>query len=315
MNINDYLPKVLHHGDFMKEMSKCDNTEQKYRNTYVAYLDVLGYKNLITKLGESAPNFIFSSLCSAFASLRAAKANLRVTIFSDSIIIEGGFEHPATFWTIAEELKRLQFHLLQKKILIRGGIAFGKHFSKNNIVVSPTLIEAYMLEQNAIDPMIMISKEAFNNSHNDIFTEEGCNFIKVENVKMKVRPELIDRDSSGNSFLSLIPSHVELDFLKYGIHPDMKNIDTHREHCITQGNNVLEKIQNSLKEMRNENTAKPEVMRKINFIINQWNNYLENFANQQYVSRDYRVSPYYEKHCLSNIFKHINKFYQKLNKL
>lgn len=212
MNINDHLPKGLQVGDWMEEMSKYDESELIYKNTYVAFIDILGYKSIMDKSGLDAPDDIYKTLFHSLAELKSSKKNIKVTVFSDSIIVEGDDDHPTTFWSMVNDLMIFQFRLLEKKILVRGGLSFGNHFSREGVVVSPALVEAYKLEQEAKSPRIIVSPAAFINSHKDILKDENSQYIVLDNLKVLIRPELIKQDNDGLYALSFIPSHVELVF-------------------------------------------------------------------------------------------------------
>ncbi|WP_131795058.1 hypothetical protein [Fluoribacter gormanii] len=289
MDINEHLPKGLQVGDWMAEISKYDESGLIYRKTYVAFIDILGYKSIMDKSGQDAPDNIYKPLFYALADLKSSKKHIKVTVFSDSIIIEGGDDHPTTFWSIAHDLMTFQFRLLQKKILVRGGVSFGDHFSKEGIVVSPALIEAYNLEQKANFPRIIISPSAYTSFTQNIQSDTHGKFVVYERYKVNVRDELISRDDDGHHVLSFIPSHVELDYLKYGIHPDSKNIQHYHEHCVNAGNDVLEELFNNLTEMK-INLTEETVSEKINYVINKWNLYLDNFHLKNLLRKSFKIS-------------------------
>lgn len=94
-----------------------------------------------------------------------------VQVFSDSVVVSLSLESRAagtrgTFDPFMAELH--YFGLCQMScvcygIFLRGGIAIGKWYYENDILISPALLEAYDLERSVtVFPVLTISKDAFD---------------------------------------------------------------------------------------------------------------------------------------------------------
>lgn len=79
--------------------------------------------------------------------------------FSDSIVFSMPYlkEHFPIFVKI---ISNFQYNLFKQGLTCRGGVAYGKHFSKDGFVFSNGLIEAYKLEkEHAKYPRILVSND------------------------------------------------------------------------------------------------------------------------------------------------------------
>jgi hypothetical protein len=130
----------------------------EYKNRLVAFIDVLGIKNLVytTELQpiETYYEFILANFTTA-----VARRSFDFLMISDSIVIYCD----ASAANLAELIKltaTLQAGLLSKEILVRGAISHGGLFvdKTNNIVVGKGLISAYSLEAAARFPRIIIDR-------------------------------------------------------------------------------------------------------------------------------------------------------------
>lgn len=131
-----------------------------YDTKVVAFLDVLGFKNLIrkAKVADQAANII----CSLDYALRHhspdAPDSCTVKMFSDCICVsamptEEGLDF--VLWRCVV----MQGLLLENGHLLRGAVTFGRHFQNDSMIFSEGLVNSYELEQSATYPRIIVSED------------------------------------------------------------------------------------------------------------------------------------------------------------
>jgi len=292
-DILDTLPKHLKPGDFMGTMkwaSEIDHDSLKYKNVFLGFIDILGYKNLIKEFGDDAPRAIFQDILNAFSWAKSSKSSLKVSLFSDTLIIEADDDHPVGFWNMINVVGRLRNQLLQKGYLIRGSIVYGKHFNQKGVWVSPCLIKAYKLESEIANvARIIIDEEAFNNGIKSIIERDADYGIIYDRYFVKVDPTIIATDFDGSRVLRFDPDHIEVKYLKYAKHPDQKNLNEDRiMHCINAGNQVLKRFHCGLKSAL-ERAEDIKSRSKILYFIIKWNAYCEEFELKNELKEEYKI--------------------------
>lgn len=128
---------------------------EEIENKYVAFCDILGFSNSVTNE--------FDSLITGYKEFRDEInkydfLKVKISIYSDSIIIVSD-----NLMHIAEALQILLMTLLRYNWIVRGGIAYGKHWKEsdnNNLyVVSEALVKAVNIEKTIKHPIIVVSSE------------------------------------------------------------------------------------------------------------------------------------------------------------
>ena len=137
----------------------------RYAPAIVSFFDLLGFKNIVAE--KSAREL--AQLISVFRRTNvevATHGKVEVHSFSDSIIrvrtietiknSDSGQRSPLLSELI--DIAHIQFELAcWYGIFVRGGIAFGKTFSRKDIVFGPAVVSAYILEsKHAIFPRLLI---------------------------------------------------------------------------------------------------------------------------------------------------------------
>ena len=133
-----------------------------YKNRIVAFVDILGFKSLVSSLGAEPD--LHSKLYDALSQIRNYKklsrdksvlfSDIEVSTFSDSIVISAKEEN---IFHIIRTCGWLQANLLKSGILIRGGISSGLTIHENGILYGEGMINAYHLESKcAIYPRILL---------------------------------------------------------------------------------------------------------------------------------------------------------------
>ncbi|WP_422016797.1 hypothetical protein [Reyranella sp.] len=136
-----------------------DYTERSF-----AFLDVLGFSNLVVRSTDSKEarerldKFIdvADRLFPQWVTLGGlAKSNF----FSDTILVSIGTpEH--YFVHLVREVGMLARYLLAHGFATRGGITVGPVFHEGRVVVGPALITAYELEKRAVYPRVILDDVA-----------------------------------------------------------------------------------------------------------------------------------------------------------
>jgi hypothetical protein len=147
-------------------MSNQIDPEPIYATRYVAFIDILGFSEIVrnsTSSAQQATELVrilerISSRAEPLAFDQTHGDDFRAQSFSDCIVVsEGatraGLEH--LLFVVAQ----LQLDLLANRILTRGGIAKGKLHHTDKIVFGPALIAAYQLESTiAAYPRVIVDR-------------------------------------------------------------------------------------------------------------------------------------------------------------
>ncbi len=141
----------------------------QYRDSYVAFLDVLGFKNLVFSQNQEDKaklEHYFGIVNEAIKYLKEipAKSEIGSIIISDSIILSvnksGNNDQDINILRhLCVAVGLIQMHLALKNIWLRGAISSGKAYfdSLNNQIVGPAYINAFLLEENlAINPRVLL---------------------------------------------------------------------------------------------------------------------------------------------------------------
>lgn len=157
----------------------------KYINKIVAFIDVLGFKNLIFSEQTKAIEDYYNVLLTDFKDA-AVRNHLDFLLISDSIVVFTPFEKE-NLKILTRVLYNLQNKLLLKGILCRGGLSFGQLYvhKKNNIIVGKGLVNAYKLESYAVYPRIILDRALI-----DVFFNDSDEFLKELDGTVKLVPPL-----------------------------------------------------------------------------------------------------------------------------
>jgi len=121
----------------------------------VAFMDVLGFAEMVQADSRAPAATRLMTFLQIFQDIRETYGGA-VRMFSDSIVIEASLdlEGVKSVISIAGKLQR---EFLRGGILVRGGVAFGKHFSDANTIYSEALVNAYYIEsKKARNPRIVV---------------------------------------------------------------------------------------------------------------------------------------------------------------
>lgn len=124
----------------------------KYTNHYVAFVDVLGFKNilkntkLITRYFNIVKNISENIMIPEY--LKSFKSEIYSRVTSDSIIWAIPADNIKKLQVLCAWLAHFQSQCAIQGIWIRGGISRGPFYKEDNIAVGQALVDAYELEQN-----------------------------------------------------------------------------------------------------------------------------------------------------------------------
>ena len=137
----------------------------EYEEKIVAFIDILGFSNLIKSLDDEPE--LHELLYSSLETIKSFKTDsesedtvtseYEVSCFSDSIVISGNsYELSGVVWAICW----LQLQLLTRGILIRGAITKGKLIHSNDILYGQGMLKAYELESKvSVYPRVILDPE------------------------------------------------------------------------------------------------------------------------------------------------------------
>jgi hypothetical protein len=137
----------------------------KYEQRIIAFIDILGFKELVNKSknDETILQIIYESLDRMHVIKMAVDSDKdeltkpKVSIFSDNIVISSLAGSKESILGVFWNCMYLQISLLVRGVYLRGGISSGELYHDNNFVVGPALIKAYELESKyAIYPRIVL---------------------------------------------------------------------------------------------------------------------------------------------------------------
>lgn len=147
--------------------------EKKYRDCYVAFLDILGFKNMINnldcnKLYEVFETIIVANRTSAKINDKEVEAfqSVEYAIMSDSVVVYIDADIADALFALLSTCQTIQMALLSDKILLRGGVARGTLFREDSIIFGKGLTQAYLLESNVASfPRIVFNHELLDDGN------------------------------------------------------------------------------------------------------------------------------------------------------
>ncbi len=144
-----------------------------YKNRFVAFLDILGFRDVIDRSKREPPEVTIEEILSLLNYPEpVAKGKMLIgevgdiwesdhkfTQFSDNIVISTEYSEAGLLYLV-DHIERIAFGLLRLGFFCRGGIASGLLYHDKNIVFGPAMIEAYDLEhEKAVHPRVILSED------------------------------------------------------------------------------------------------------------------------------------------------------------
>ena len=130
------------------QMTDLDYRPLRYRDRWFAYLDLLGFTNLVHSKSIEEVIPVYSEALIRMRSackLGVKEAGLLSSWFSDTFIIYTRSDSLADFAHLESAARNFFQLLITKEIPVRGCISYGKLYSqsKKNIFIGPALVEAH----------------------------------------------------------------------------------------------------------------------------------------------------------------------------
>lgn len=131
-------------------------------HAYVAYLDILGYKDLLAADVQAGAQTFKDRMTRAFRTFETVNhSRYQYKAISDSIFITCSDRAAAKEFLCV--VREVYVSFLIEGLLIRGGVSFGQHFETQSITYSPVLTKAYLLESELAEfPRIMVDSNVYD---------------------------------------------------------------------------------------------------------------------------------------------------------
>lgn len=142
-----------------------------YKKSYVAFLDVLGFKHLVysTKQEDQRKIALYLKIVrEKINNLKhiESKKNIGSIVISDSVILTMPFgdsleENINNLRQLCIAIMSIQRELVLNDIWLRGAISFGDTYfdETQNQIIGKAYINAYLLEQKAIFPRVILDNK------------------------------------------------------------------------------------------------------------------------------------------------------------
>ncbi len=170
---------------------------------YVAFLDILGFKDLVSREMRDGTGVYLDKLLRCHrkcVEIFNGDAELSIVQFSDSVVISKPYD-AAGFRGFVNLIAEYQRYLLDEELLCRGGVAVNQHFSNGAFTFSAGLIDAYTVESTAARyPRVVISSDVIDLVCPDkktpielIKEDDGLYFIDYIGITKSRRPAQLAR--------------------------------------------------------------------------------------------------------------------------
>lgn len=152
--------------------SGSDAVAASYEERFLAFIDVLGFADLVSRSSKSAEiveqlSRTMSMLSDLASSARSEELGIETTSFSDTIVISSPLSSDALI-RLLEIVEEISFELFSSNMLLRGAVVRGMVLHTPKFVFGPALVSAYRLETSTsfhprimIDPGVHAAIEAF----------------------------------------------------------------------------------------------------------------------------------------------------------
>lgn len=273
----------------------------EYENRIVAFIDILGFRELLNKTMDKKGNddeSAINEIVSAYNAIRdiwdldkksdfldtKSSDSKKVSIFSDCLVISFEVSTPSEVFFTLLELKWLIMRLITRKILCRGAVSLGKFLHTENYLFGPALIEAYTLESKAaIYPRVILDSSvieagANNRANHHSFSQE------LEYVQ-----SLLEHDSDGMYYIDyFFKAQSELDDPEYDFPQYIDNLA-----------NIIRKGL-----MGSSHHSKADVRVKYSWMRERYNHMIDIVSNEETI-----------KHLRESGKFELAEFYSKLKKI
>lgn len=262
----------------------------KYENRIVLFLDILGFKNIIDKTVEKnienedaieklyrnleeIKTFLIDRLKINKSLIYKENKSVIVTQFSDSIIISFESDKNATLLILIRTIQELIINLVNKGILCRGAISYGKLIHNEKIIFGPALNDAYETETKAaIYPRIILDKSIIELG--SITKKSKEKFFSKEDIIMNYLSKDTDEKYFINYFSKKLFDYVYV---------------TNVESYLTNLRTII---------INGSKSTKPDIKIKYGWMKNKYNFLIESLKSEDEIKEISKVA---------GLFEYINK--------
>ncbi len=201
-----------------------------YQNRFVIFIDILGFKEIITSTTDKEGNDVLEAITSIINAMKLTSQlyndgdelqndftkSKRVTQFSDSIVVSFEIGKLEDVFIAIEKTKLLILELVYKGFLCRGGMALGKLLHTDEYLFGPALVEAYELENKAaIYPRVIVNEDSLYDALKTFAQKKGS-ITKNDIIDFQEIEKLFVKDFDGHFYLDyIIDSFTHIDYGLY----------------------------------------------------------------------------------------------------
>ncbi len=270
---------------------------RKYREAVLSFIDILGFKEIVE--GKSTDE-IFSILealqsetkLGGKKTISKEKDQTKVIFFSDSIVRirtydKGSPEGDGPLFFEISALAVAQWILIEKGILLRGGIAHGEIYtnSEKEMLFGPAMNRGYLLESKyASFPRIIIDQKTLDEMKSE-------SRLRAKNASYDEEKEAIKKYlSQGEDGIWFI------DYLGYGCEFSQSRtcLSAPHEQKIGLVFDTLSKHKKAIVKIANKNSSKEEIFTKIKWLILYHNMKCESYSRSDQKINHYDINITFE---------------------
>ncbi|MBC53514.1 MAG: hypothetical protein CMQ34_06705 [Gammaproteobacteria bacterium] len=261
----------------------------KYENRVVAFIDILGFRSLLSETTDSKDNDVESKIEEIVSAYQAIKEifvvdesmeksgismSKKVSIFSDCVVVSFKAEEPGEVYYTLLDIKHLIMQLVYRKILCRGAVSIGKFIHTDDYLFGPALVEAYTLESKAaMYPRVILDRDII---------EAGLDNRSMDHPKSHEETyieSLLGQDSDGMYYIDYFykaqseldhpehdfPVYIEIlgDLIRKGLmgssHHGKADLRIKYSWMRERYNNMIDVVSDKRKLMKFRDSGKPEL--------------------------------------------------------
>lgn len=133
----------------------------EYESRVVAFLDILGFSKLVENADDPSWREAIEGVVLTMRNTLAPNptmADLRFTQFSDCIVISAQSKSMWGLYGVMSGATMLADNLLQRQVLLRGGIAVGNLIHTDDVLFGPALLAAHAKDSSGGPPRICLDQ-------------------------------------------------------------------------------------------------------------------------------------------------------------
>tara|TARA_B100000809_G_scaffold159281_1_gene156653 strand:- start:599 stop:1657 length:1059 start_codon:yes stop_codon:yes gene_type:complete len=145
---------------FLDAFDEFKSRQNSFQDRIVAFIDVLGFKNIVNdkspiKIREIISELKSTSSSSLFYDFNKSEIDFQISYFSDCIVLSSRIDNDLENEIILDHfisiIESLQFQIMRSyECLLRGAISIGKIYHSKDFCFGPALNKAYQLESNML---------------------------------------------------------------------------------------------------------------------------------------------------------------------